>query len=280
MLHGEDPTVLNVNAALLARLSIHIERVLVVDPFPGSARLICDMVRGMGAYAIDLAETTHAAFEMAERSTPQLIITELTGPEVDGLPFIRKVRKSALNCRQAPIIVVTSEATELTIKGARDSGAHEFLRKPFSAADLLKRVENVALKPRPWIEAVHYIGPCRRRFNSANYAGPRRRTTDKTVGADSTYLGRVDQSLRILKSAIVQFNDDKLQALRSIQAQIDTLQSLAGTAKDARMTYTVSSLINQVEPAARKGMKPTMPQDLYFDEVVTAAANMDRLPAA
>jgi DNA-binding response OmpR family regulator len=279
-LHGEEPTVLNVNAALLARLSLHIERVLVVDPFPGSARLICDMMRGMGAWGIDHAETTQRAFELAESAHPQLIITELTGPDTDGLPFIQKVRKSALACRQAPIIVVTSEATEQTIKGARDAGAHEFLKKPFSAADLLKRVENVALKPRPWIEAVHYIGPCRRRFNSANYAGPRRRNTDKSASVDSTYLGRVDQSLRILKSAIVQFNDDKLQAIRSIQAQLDALQSLATSAKDARMTYTVSSLINQVEPAARKGMKPTMPKDLYFDEVVTAAANMDRRPAA
>jgi CheY-like chemotaxis protein len=95
-LHGEEPTVLNVNAALLARLSLHIERVLVVDPFPGSARLICDMMRGMGAWGIDHAETTQRAFELAESAHPQLIITELTGPDTDGLPFIQKVRKSAL----------------------------------------------------------------------------------------------------------------------------------------------------------------------------------------
>ena len=271
---------LNVNAALLARLSMHIEKVLVVDPFPGTARLTCDMMRGMGAWGIELAETSKRAMELADTFAPQLIITELTGPEIEGLSFIQKIRKSSLTCRQAPVIVTSAEATEQLIKGARDAGAHEYLRKPFSAADLLRRVENVSLKPRPWIEAIHYIGPCRRRFNSANYAGPKRRDADKGSGQDSTYLGRVDQSLRILKSAIVQFNDDKLQAIRSIQSQLDGLQSLASTAKDPRMTYTVTSLVNQVEPAARRGVKPTMPSDAYFDEVVTAAAAMDRRPAA
>ena len=127
---------------------------------------------------------------------------------------------------------------------------------------------------------MHYIGPCRRRFNSANYAGPKRRETDKAHASDSTYLGRVDQSLRILKSAIAQFNDDKLQAIRSIQAQCDALQALSATAKDPRMSYTVTSLINQIESAARRGVKPTMPGDLYFDEVITAAAHMDKRSAA
>jgi DNA-binding response OmpR family regulator len=277
---AEDKTVLNANQATLARLSSSIERVLVVDPFPGSAKLACDMMRSMGAWRIELAEQSKRAYEIAESFDPQLVITEMTGPGVDGLLFLQKLRKSHMSCRQAPVIVVTSEATEATIKSARDSGAHEFLKKPFSAADLFKRVENVCLKPRPWIEAVHYIGPCRRRFNSANYAGPKRRDSDKAIAADSTYLGRVDQSLRILKSAIVQFQDDKLQAVRSIQAQCSALNALASTAKDPRMAYTVSSLINQVEPAARRGVKPTMPPDLYFDEVITAAANMDRRPAA
>ena len=271
---------LNANQALLARLSSQIERVLVVDPYPGSAKLACDMMRSMGAWRIELAETSKRGYEIAEALDPQLVITEMAGPDVDGVLFLQKLRKSHLSCRKAPVIVITAEATEQTIKSARDAGAHEFLRKPFSAADLLKRVENVALKPRPWIEAVHYIGPCRRRFNSANYAGPRRRDSDKAAAADSTYLGRVDQSLRILKSAIVQFNDDKLQAIRAIQAQIDMLQSLAGTAKDPRMTYTVTSLVNQVEGACRRGVKPTMPTDLYFDEVITAAAHMDKNNAA
>ena len=38
------------------------------------------------------------------------------------------------------MIVVSAEATAERIKAARDAGAHEFLKKPFSAGDLFKRV--------------------------------------------------------------------------------------------------------------------------------------------
>ena len=65
-----------------------------------------------------------------------------------------------------------------SIKAARDSGAHEFLCKPFTAGHLFKRVENVALKPRLWIEAKMYVGPDRRRFNSGDFEGAKKRRAD------------------------------------------------------------------------------------------------------
>ena len=68
-----------------------------------------------------------------------------------------------------------------SIKGARDAGAHEFLRKPYTIKDLFKRVENVILKPRDWIEAQMYVGPDRRRFNSESYTGARKRKAETPV---------------------------------------------------------------------------------------------------
>ena len=265
---------LNVNSNA-ARLALDLERVLIVDPYPGSAKLACDMVRGMGALRIELVEESRQAYDKLESYEPQVILTELTGPEVDGVTFLKNLRKSHLGCRKAPVIVISAEATEQTIKAARDAGAHEFLRKPFSANDLFRRVENVVTKTRPWIEAVNYIGPCRRRFNSGNYAGPKRRTTDNASAADATYLGQVDQALRILKSAIVHFGDDPLQAVRSIQAQTEILARLADSTKNPRMRYVVQTLTGRVEGAARRGMKPVMPSDDVFDEVIKAAAAMD-----
>ena len=71
-----------------------------------------------------------------------------------------------------------AEATAASINGARNAGVHEFLLKPYTAGDLFKRVENVMLKPRPWIEAVMYVGPDRRRFNSGEFAGAKKRRSD------------------------------------------------------------------------------------------------------
>ena len=44
-------------------------------------------------------------------------------------------------CRQAPVITVTGAATAGAILAARDAGVHEFLRKPYSMKDLVRRLE-------------------------------------------------------------------------------------------------------------------------------------------
>ncbi len=74
--------------------------------------------------------------------------------------------------------MVSGVATLETIKSARDAGAHEFLRKPFTACDLFRRVENVVPHPRPWIEAAMYVGPDRRRFNAGEAPRSDRRRGD------------------------------------------------------------------------------------------------------
>jgi CheY-like chemotaxis protein len=272
--------VFNANPALVARLAHHIERVLVVDPFPGSAKLQADMMRRLGSMDVEIVDRSKKAYEMAESFNPQIILTEYRGVNVDGPLFTKRLRRSPFHCRQAPVIVVTSEATELSIKNSRDSGAHEFLKKPFAAADLMKRVENVALKPRPWIEAVHYVGPCRRRFNNGAYHGPKKRKTDAGSAAEATYAGQVDQIMRIMKSGVLQWNDDPSQAARSLRSQVQALSALGMGAEDPRLTYVIRALLGQVEGAISRGAKPTMPAKSFFDDVAEAAELLDRSKAA
>jgi hypothetical protein len=85
--------------------------------------------------------------------------------------------------------MVTAEATPSSIGGARNSGVHEFLRKPYTAGDLFRRVENVVLKPRDWIEAQMYVGPDRRRFNSEDYGGSKKRRADAAKAAEMAQAG-------------------------------------------------------------------------------------------
>ena len=76
---------------------------------------------------------------------------------------------------------------------------HEFLRKPFTIKDLLRRLEAVTLRQRDWVEAVGYVGPDRRRFNSGDYSGALKRRSDAQATPDSE---RMAQALKILRSAI------------------------------------------------------------------------------
>lgn len=169
------------DAKTMQRIAAGLHRVLIIDSAAGSARLLADLIKEMGARQIASATSTRRAMAMVGDFEPQLILTEFKGADLDGIAFTAELRRSALAARQAPVIMVTAEATAASILAARNNGVHEFLRKPFAAGDLYRRVENVILKPRPWIQAQSYVGPDRRRFNSGEFQGSKKRRADAFV---------------------------------------------------------------------------------------------------
>ena len=166
------------NIRTLQRIAAKMQRVLVVDPNTPAVRLLSDQLRHVGNVQIFHAATIEAGWSMARTVDPMLIFVEHASAGCDGLTLARKIRRSDLACREMPIIMCTAEATAEAIFGARDAGIHEFMRKPFTIKDLERRLEAVTMKPRDWVEAVQYVGPDRRRFNSAEYKGPRKRKAD------------------------------------------------------------------------------------------------------
>jgi CheY-like chemotaxis protein len=224
----------------LARLlEPFLARVLVVEPVAASARLLGDLLKGVGAKQVHFAQNSFQALNNCKLIDPQVVFTEVGGPERTGLDFVGKLRRSELACRQAPVIVVTAEATTGVIVAARNAGVHEFLRKPFAARDLNRRLEAAILHPRDWIEAVGYVGPDRRRFNSADYVGPRKRRADQ---APTSPAGRLEQALKIARSAVAALESDPAQALRALQVQTSELKALAAALPNASLATAASKL--------------------------------------
>ena len=226
----------------LNRIEPVVRRVLIADPNLASARLLLDIMKSLGAREVVTEPDEHRVLDHAREMEPGLIFTERAGPRLDGERLARSIRRSNLGCRRAPIIMMTADATASSIKGARDSGIHEFLRKPFTSADLFRRVENVALKPRDWIEALGYVGPDRRRFNSGEYAGPQKRKADKPATAEAAALAVKDQAFRILAATLAQFDSDPMQAVRAVKQQAETLKALAMKTSDARLAVAAAGL--------------------------------------
>ena len=227
---------------ILAKIEPVVRRTLVIDPNPHSARLLADVMKVLGTREVAVEPDNKRALATARDLEPGLIFTERTGEGLDGEDLTRKIRRSSMQCRRAPIIMVTADATASTIKGARDSGVHEFLRKPYTSNDLFKRIENVALKPRDWIEAVGYVGPDRRRFNSGEYTGPAKRRSDKATGAAGEATAIKDQAMRIVNSALNQFDSDPVQAVRAIRQQAETLKGLAVRTGDTPLAIASAGL--------------------------------------
>lgn len=168
----------NTDPKLLHKLAATLGRVLILDPVPPAARLASDLLKQMGAGQLVTLQSTERAVELSGKLLPQLVITEFGGGGFDGPAFVRALRRSTGEARYVPVLMISAEATVDSIKAARDSGVHEFLRKPYTAGDLFKRLKNMQLEPRPWIEAQMYVGPDRRRFNSAEFSGDLKRRVD------------------------------------------------------------------------------------------------------
>lgn len=235
---------------LIQRMAPLMQKVLIVDPAPASARLLADLMRNLVQPQLWNAPTNRKGLDAARQVNPQLIFVELSGQDVDGIDFTRQLRRSDMPCRQAPVIMVTATATAAAIVGARDGGVHEFLRKPYTAKDLLRRLEAVTLRPRDWIEAVQYVGPDRRRFNSGDYSGALKRRSDTTVTPDAQ---RIIQALRILKSAVGAIESEPTQALRSMLAQTTELQRSAIAVSDLKLAAATTDFQRYLAIAAEKG---------------------------
>lgn len=115
---------------------------------------------------------------------PDFILTDLSMAPMDGIHFTRAVRylPDESEC-VIPIIMVTGHTERRRIEAARDAGVTEILAKPITAAGLFQRIEEIVLRPRPFVRSPEYCGPCRRRQSKADYAGPWRRKTDAQADA-------------------------------------------------------------------------------------------------
>lgn len=236
-------------AKIIKQMTPLLQRVLIVDAQPASARFVGDLMRNLARSQVWVADTHDRAIRAAGMYDPHIIFVEFSSG-IDGAEFTRQLRRSHLACRYAPVIMVTSQATAGGILAARDAGVHEFLRKPFTMKDLLRRLEAVTLRQRDWVEAVGYVGPDRRRFNSGDYTGKLKRQSDARATPD---LAKMTQALKILRSSIGAVDIDPAQAMRSMQAQAAALQTCGMGVADLKLTTAAIDFGRHLNELEAKG---------------------------
>ena len=110
-------------------------RILVVDDEPQLTRVLRTGLKSRG-YDVRVAADGLAGFEAFSDWHPNLVITDLAMPNMDGLELCRRIRAMS----QAPIIVLSAKGEEKTKIEALDLGADDFVTKPFGIDELLARV--------------------------------------------------------------------------------------------------------------------------------------------
>ena len=110
-------------------------RILVVDDEPQLTRVLRTGLTSRG-FDVRAAADGLAGFEMFSDWHPDLIITDLAMPNMDGLELCRRVRAIS----QVPIIILSAKGEAKTKVEALDIGADDFVTKPFGIDELLARV--------------------------------------------------------------------------------------------------------------------------------------------
>ncbi|MBF0166710.1 MAG: response regulator [Alphaproteobacteria bacterium] len=152
---------------------------LLVEDNPNMRSLIKEFLRCFGGRKFLEAEEGADGLGLLEHKAVDIVITNWEMRPIDGLELVRLIRRQPVaEKRSVPVIMASGYSTPSNVRLARDQGVTEFLTKPISARELYKRIENVILRPRPFIRAKNYIGPCRHRHDDTVYEGPKRRNMD------------------------------------------------------------------------------------------------------
>ena len=120
------------------------QTILVVEDEPRIAAITADYLRHAG-YAVIVASNGAEALQRVGAARPDLVVLDLGLPAVDGLEVARTIRAGS----SLPIIMVTARVTEADRLTGLDTGADDYLTKPFSPRELVARVRAVLRRSQP-----------------------------------------------------------------------------------------------------------------------------------
>ena len=125
-------------------------KVLIVEDENQIARLI-ELELSYEGYQVDIAVTGKEALEKTEKFKPDLIILDWMLPEIDGLEVTRRIRSDG---NEVPVIVLTGKGNLSDKVISLDSGADDYLTKPFATEELLARMRAVIRRKPQNLEGV------------------------------------------------------------------------------------------------------------------------------
>lgn len=113
-------------------------RVLIVDDEPG-VRLVCAV--NLEAEGLGVLEATDGldGFEQARSELPDLVLTDVKMPGIDGFQLAERLRRDE-RTRSIPLIFLSGEVEQESVERARSLGALAYLTKPFDPRELASLV--------------------------------------------------------------------------------------------------------------------------------------------
>lgn len=121
------------------------KKILVIEDEPKLANQLVETLRNDG-YAVVLASDGEQAWEKARTEKPDLFVLDMMLPKLDGLSLCRMIRNE-VSLAATPIIIITARGGEMDKIIGLESGADDYLVKPFGLGEFLARCRAVLRRP-------------------------------------------------------------------------------------------------------------------------------------
>ena len=110
-------------------------RVLIVEDEPRLAQNIARSLRDGASYAVDISLDGEDGLFMAQTNAYDLVILDLMLPKMDGRSMLRRLRETS----SVPVLVLTARDEKQSIVALLNTGADDYVAKPFDLGELLAR---------------------------------------------------------------------------------------------------------------------------------------------
>lgn len=115
--------------------------ILAVDDSPSMRKMVSFTLTGAGYHVVEAVDGQDA-FEKAQTEKVDLVLADQNMPRLDGIGLTRKLRENP-NFKATPILILTTESSDLMKQAGRAAGATGWLVKPFDPNRLIEVIQKV-----------------------------------------------------------------------------------------------------------------------------------------
>ncbi|KAF0112362.1 MAG: OmpR family two-component response regulator [Chloroflexi bacterium] len=155
-----------------------MKKILIVEDEPSLTRILRSYLEKEG-FSVITASRGDTGYDLSLTENPDLILLDLNLPGMDGMDVAREVNKQ----KNIPIIMVTARVEEIDKLKGLETGADDYISKPFSPREVVARVKAVL-----------------RRVEKTNPSKTKVQVLDITIDPDAHLVLRGDQELELTPS--------------------------------------------------------------------------------
>lgn len=121
-------------------------KIVVVDDDLVVSAVIMEIL-GKNGYEAEHVSNGNQALEKLEQYHPDLIITDIMMPKMDGWELCKKIRENH-RTKSIPVLMITAKCDQATELRSFECGANEFIAKPFEKKEFLETIERLTCQKK------------------------------------------------------------------------------------------------------------------------------------